>query len=127
MKLCITKLHIIKFVPHIMTNWQHIMEFLPHIFDNGHHACNKKWPPKIAMAFHTSERKQCVVWLSLPDGNLHLYVIFVQHERPCCIGIYKLEPKWLKKPIHLMNWLTKEFYAEKIKVKVYVNQQNSVS
>ena len=66
---------------------------------------------------------------------------YLQHERPCCIGRYKLEPK-ANTDANVVNGLKNsssyeptgeksleidEVYAEKIKVKVYVNQQNSVS
>ena len=67
---------------------------------------------------------------------------YLQHERPCCIGRYKLEPK-ARVCISDTTRTRKndssyeltgrrileidEAYAEKIKVKVYVNQQNSVS
>ena len=73
---------------------------------------------------------------------------YSQHERPCCIGRYKLEPKarvcmsdttrtrivvnGLKnsssyEPTGKKSLEINKVYAEKIKVKVYVNQQNSVS
>ena len=71
---------------------------------------------------------------------------YLQHERPYCIGRYKLEPKarvcisdttrtrvnGLKnsssyKPTGEKSLEIDEVYAEKIKVKVFVNQQNSVS
>ena len=49
---------------------------------------------------------------------------YLQHEWPCCIGRYKLDPN---EPIGEKSLEINEVYAEKIKVKVYVNQQNSVS
>ena len=62
---------------------------------------------------------------------------YLQHERPCCIGRYKLEPKasvvnGLKnsssyEPTGEKSLEIDEVYAEKIKVKVYANRQNSVS
>ena len=73
---------------------------------------------------------------------------YLQHSRPCCIGKYKLEPKArvcscrYNTAANVVNGLKNsssyeptgeksleidEVYAEKIKVKVYVNQQNSVS
>ena len=60
---------------------------------------------------------------------------YLQHERPCCIGRYKLEPKanvvnGLKnsssyKPTGEKILEIDEVYAEK--TKVYANQQKSVS
>ena len=44
---------------------------------------------------------------------------YLQHERPCCIGRYE--------PTGEKSLEIDEVYAKKIKVKVYVNQQNSVS
>ena len=68
---------------------------------------------------------------------------YLQHERPCCMGRYKLEPKArYNTDANVVNGLKNsssyeptggksleidEVYADKIKVKVYVNQQNSVS
>ena len=60
---------------------------------------------------------------------------YLQHERPCCIGRYKLEPKVVNalknsssyELIGEKSLEIDEVYAEKIKVKVYANQQNSVS
>ena len=69
------------------------------------------------------------------------------HKRPCCFGRYKLEPKaslyiryntdanvvyYSKTSSSLKLTGEKsleidEVYAKKIKVKVFVNQQNSVS
>ena len=71
------------------------------------------------------------------------YMYYLQHERPCCIGRYNLEPKARVcmsdttrtrmsnsssyEPTGEKSLEIDEVYAEKIKVKVYVNQQNSVS
>ena len=80
------------------------------------------------------------------EGMVH-HRYYLQHERPCCIGRYKLEPKAslyvrYNTDANVVNGLKNsssyeptgkksleihEVYAEKIKVKVYVNQQNSVS
>ena len=69
---------------------------------------------------------------------------YLQHERPCCIGRYKGESLYVRyntaanavnglknsssnEPTGEKSLEIDEVYAEKIKVKVYVNQQNSVS
>ena len=65
---------------------------------------------------------------------------YLQHERPCCIGRYNSSRRReFVCPIQHGRECSSyeltgekrleidEVYAEKIKVKVYVNQQNSVS
>ena len=73
---------------------------------------------------------------------------YLQHERPCCIGRYKFEPKGeslyvrYNTDANVVNGLKNsssfelageksleigEVFAETIKVKVYANQQNTVS
>ena len=63
---------------------------------------------------------------------------YLQHEWPCCIGRYTTATQHAKVVNGLKNSSSYEptgeksleidgVYAEKIKVKVYVNQQNSVS
>ena len=47
---------------------------------------------------------------------------YLQHERPCCIGRYEGSSY---KPTGEKSLEIDEVYAEKIKVKVYVNQQKN--
>ena len=55
---------------------------------------------------------------------------YLQHERPCCIYanvVNGLKNSSSYEPTGEKSLEIDEVYAEKIKVKVYVNQQNSVS
>ena len=70
------------------------------------------------------------------------FMYYLQHERLCCISIHKLEArvvflrqqgheccKWLVKLSNFIDLYAKYilYKAKKIKVKLYENQQNSVS
>ena len=52
------------------------------------------------------------------------FMYYLQHEWPCYVGRYKLEPRARLEIDESLE--IDEVYAEKIKVKVYLNQQNSV-
>ena len=68
--------------------------------------------------------------------NEGTYMYYLQHERPCCIGRYIHLYVRYNTDANFVNGLKNsssyeksleidEVYAEKIKVKVYVNKQNS--
>ena len=63
----------------------------------------------------------------------HSFKYYLQHERPCCIGRYNTDANVVNglknsssyEPTGEKSLEIDEVYAKKIKVKVYVNQQNS--
>ena len=77
----------------------------------------------------------------LKKGTYIFYMYYLQHERPCCIGRVVLYVRYNTdanvvngsknsssyEPTGEKSLEIDEVYAEKIKVKVYANQQNSVS
>ena len=77
------------------------------------------------------------------DEFIGIYLYYLQHERPCCIGRYSeslyvryntdanvvdgLKNSSSYEPTGEKSLEIDKVYAEKIKVKVYVKQQNSAS